>query len=155
MDLNDAFGTLIFLSLFEIIGGAAIGVAIRGLLRRDTMLVFFLIWGAGFGGIPFLIGALTFLAKGQTIYFYAQAFVFLTAIVTVGLLPNDFLRVQGETTGAESGAILGAIMTMLGGAVVLFTIREGLSIGLLIGGFFALLGAFILVRTTITIVRSL
>jgi hypothetical protein len=154
MDLEDPFGMLIFLCIFEILGGAALGAALRSLARRDVSGLFFLIWGGGFAGIPFVIGAVTFLSAHQATYFYAQAFVLLTMIVTVGLLPDDFLQGGRETGGAEGGAIVGAVMTMIGGAVVLFNLRGGLGIGLVIGGFFAFLGAILLIRTAIGVLRS-
>lgn len=154
MDGESPFGMLIFFAIFEVLGGAALGVALRGILRRDFTGLFFLIWGAGFGGIPLFIGAATFLSTDAPMYFYAQLFLFLTAIVTVALLPNDFMQSRGEGSAGEGGAIMGALMTMLGGAVVVLNLREGLSIGIIIGAFFAIVGLYILLRTAFGIVRS-
>lgn len=151
--MEDTFGQLIFFSIFQVIGGAALGAGIRSVLQHDLTGVFFIIWGAGFGGIPALIGAVTFIGSGQAVYFYAQLFIFLTTIVTVMLLPRDFLQKEGQA-GAESGAILGAIMAMVGGGVVLFNVRGGDWIALLVGGIFALLGAFLLIRSSISVLRS-
>jgi hypothetical protein len=154
-DLEGAFELLLFFSLFEVIGGAALGAGLRSLLRRNFAGVFFLIWGAGFGGIPLLIGAASFLSSGQPIYFYAQVFIFLTPAVTVMLLPDDFMQASRTNNTSEAGAIVGAIMAMVGGAVVLLNLDGGNIIALLIGGFFAFLGAFFLIRTAVTILRAL
>ncbi len=154
MDLDSPFGMLIFLCIFEVLGGAALGVALRGLVRRDFSGLFFLIWGGGFAGIPLIIGAASFFAMEAQTYFYAQVFILLTTIVTVALLPTDFLQTRADGNSGEAGAIVGAVLTMIGGAVVLFNLTEGLSIGLVIGGFFALLGVVILLRTAFGILRS-
>lgn len=155
MELNEMFGMLLFFALFEIIGGAALGAGLRKLWRRDGSGLFFLVWGAGFGGIPLIIGGATFLTEGKPIYFYAQLFAFVLAMVTVALLPDDLLEANREPNSAEGGAIGGAIMTMLGATVVLLTMQGGLSIPLLLGGFFALLGALLLIATAIGVLRAL
>lgn len=71
---GEQLGTVLFLSVFVVMGFAALGFSIGGLAgsiaslgsarRRWSALpgqligsAFFLIWGAGFGGIPFLIAA--------------------------------------------------------------------------------------------------
>jgi hypothetical protein len=153
--MEGAFEMLLFFSLFEVIGGAALGAGLRGLLRRNFATVFFLVWGAGFGGIPLLIGAVSFLGMGQPMYFYAQVFIFLTAVVTVMLLPDDFMQSSRTANTSEAGAIVGAVMAMIGGTVVLLNLNGGNLIALLIGGFFAFLGAFILIRTAIVVLRAL
>lgn len=154
MEFGESFGMLLFFGLFEIIGGAAVGAGLRSAWRRDASGLFFLIWGAGFGGIPLLIGGVTFLSQGEPIYFYAQLFVFVLAIVTVALLPDDLLDPNRQPNSEEGRAIGGAIMTMLGGTVVLLTMQGGLSLPLLIGGFFALLGALLLVASAIGVLRT-
>lgn len=155
MDLDQPLGMLLFLSIFEILGGAAFGAGLRGLIRREPITFFFLLWGGGFGGIPFLLGAAEFLASEQPGYFFAQLFIFLTAIVSVALLPADFLELKGKTASAEIGAIIGAVMTMMGGAFVLFNLKQALSFGFVVGGFFGLLGALILILSAVSIMRSL
>lgn len=151
MDLDEPFGMLLFLCIFEVLGGAALGAAFRSLARRDLSGLFFLIWGGGFAGIPFLIGAITFLSAQQLVYLYAQTFVLLTVIVTVALLPADFL--QGHAAG-EGRAVAGAVLTMIGGAVVLMNLRAGLGLGLLIGGFLALVGVLLFIRAAMGVLRS-
>lgn len=155
MELNESFGTLLFFAVFEILGGAGVGAGLRSVWRRDASGLFFLIWGAGFGGIPLIIGAVTFISQGEPIYFYAQLFLFVLAVVIVALVPDDLFAANRQPDRAEGPAIGGAIMTMLGGTVVLLTLQGGVSIPLLLGGFFALLGALLLVTSAIGVLRSL
>lgn len=155
MEWNDSFGMLLFLSLFAIIGGAAVGAGLRNIVRGNLAGLFFLVWGAGFGGIPLIIGAANFLAAGEPIYFYAQLFVFVLPVITVALMPDDLLAAGRQPNSAEGGAIGSAIMTMIGGTVVLLTLQDGLSIPLLIGGLFAVVGAILLITTTIGVLRAL
>lgn len=154
MDLDNSLGMLIFFCIFEILGGAALGAAFRSLARRDAMGLFFLIWGAGFAGIPLLIGAVTFLAARQATYFYAQAFVLGAIIVMVGLMPTGSVQGRGAVSGAEGGAIAGAILTMIGGAILLFNLRGGLGFGLVLGVLLAFLGVFLLLRAVVGVLRS-
>jgi hypothetical protein len=151
---EDPFGVLLFLSLFELLGGGALGGGLRSILRGNGLGWFFVVWGAGFAGIPLLMGALMFLPSGHAIYFYAQLFLLLGALVTVALLPDDFLQ-STPGDGSYGGAIAGAIMTMIGGTVVILNLRQGIGIGLIIGGFFAIAGASILAIVTARALRSL
>lgn len=155
MDLNSAFGMLMFFGIFEVLGGAALGFALRGILRRDFSGCFFLIWGGGFAGIPLIIGAATFSSLGQTTYFYAQLFVLVVTILTVALLPSDLFQGMSESGGMGGGAIAGAIMMMIGGAVILLTLKEGIGLALIIGGILAAVGAFLLFGTALRAVRAL
>ena len=46
-----------FLAIFQLIGGMAVGSALRPLLvGRSEVSIGLLVWGLGFGGIPMLIG---------------------------------------------------------------------------------------------------
>lgn len=155
MEWNESFGMLVFFAIFEILGGAAVGAGLRSVWRRNASGLFFLIWGAGFGGIPLIIGGATFLSQGELMYFYAQLFVFVLAVVVVALVPDDLFERDRQLDRAEGFAIGGAIMTMVGGMVMVLTLQGGVSLPLLIGGFFALLGALFLVTSAIGVLRSL
>lgn len=152
--MDEPLGMLLFFALFEILGGAALGVAFRGILRRDFGGLFFLIWGSGFAGIPFLIGTIMFLSEHQTTYFFALLFLLLTPIVTVALLPDDFMQSGGATGGGtDGGAILGAVLMMIGGTVVLLSLRGGIGLALFLGAVVGLLGILLILRTTLRILR--
>src|SRR5690349_21443178 len=151
--MDDPFGLLLFLSLFEILGGAALGAALRAFLKRDYSNIFFLIWGGGFAGIPFIIGASMFLSEHQTTYLYALVFILVMPILTIGFLPNDF--VEGASTGgAEGSGIVGAVLLMAGGTIVLLNLRAGVGLALIIGAVIALAGVFLLVRMTLRILQA-
>ena len=103
--------------------------------------------------MPFLIGAVTFLSTGHPVYFYAQTFI-SCPMVTVILLPDDFLEQSASGNNPYTGAIFGAVMAMVGGTVVILNLREGINAGLVIGGIFALVGALLLVGTFVRALRS-
>lgn len=155
MQSNDALGMLLFFSIFEVLGGGAVGIALRGILQRDFSGMFFLIWGSGFGGIPLVIAAAMFLSAHQANYFFATLFVFFAPLLLVLLIPHDFLSSTNPTLTAESGAaIVGAVITVIGGAVVLLTWRNGIGFPLLIGAVVALVGIVILLRTAIQVIHT-
>lgn len=152
--MNSPFGMLLFFCIFVIPGGSALGAALRGFRQHDFSNIFFLIWGGGFGGIPFLIGSSLFLSTHQNLYFYALVFFFLMPVITVAFLPQDFMS-PGRTTGASEGAaIAGAVLLMMGGTVVLLNMHTGFSIPLLLGGVLALVGFYLMMRTALRIVRA-
>lgn len=156
MNLNDPLGMLIFFAIFEIPGGAAVGAAVRGFLHRDFSGFFFLIWGSGFGGIPMLIGAVSFLTAHQPAYFFAQLFLFFAPLLAVALVPRDLFQGSSVQVQAESNtAFVSVGFIIVGGAIVLLTLRSGISIPLLIGSVLAFIGIAILFGTAIRVVRTL
>lgn len=53
--LNSRWGTLLFLSLFHVIGGIALGLTLNRLVRArriDKQALFFVVWGGMFGCMP-------------------------------------------------------------------------------------------------------
>src|SRR5262245_53734540 len=155
MDLDTPFGMLLFLSIFEALGGGAIGIALRGIVRRDYSGCFFLIWGAGFGGIPLIIGAASFSAMEAPTYFLAQLFVFFGAMALTALMPTDFMPARGEDSTNQTLALVGAVMAMVGGAIVLLTLRNGVVITLLAGGIVAMVGVVLLGTATVVVWRTI
>lgn len=151
MELNETFGMMLFFSLFAVLGGAGVGAGLRQLLRRNMSGLFFLVWGAGFGGIPLVIGAATFLPQAKPIYFYTQLFMFIMPMIVVTLLPDEPLDASRDL----GVAIGGAIMIMLGGMIILFTMQNGVGIFLVAGGFIALLGAAFLIYAALGVLRGL
>ncbi|MGE5141721.1 MAG: hypothetical protein ACM3JD_19825, partial [Rudaea sp.] len=73
-------GDVLFLGLFNLIGGAAVGVALRRLFARQGGWPFLLIWGLGFGGLPLIFGLQTWTEQGQWQQFLMQLIVFFGAI---------------------------------------------------------------------------
>jgi hypothetical protein len=155
MDLDDALSVLIFLCIFEVIGGAAVGTGLRGFLRLSPRVpgCFMMIWGLGFGGIPLLIGGGTMLMGGNPAFFYAQAFVFLSAVVIVALLPQELLETNQQ--GKYQAAIVGAIMFVIGAALLVLLWGDADTPVILGGGAITLVGAVLLIRGVVNALREI
>ena len=153
MDSGEAFSSFLFLCVFEVLGGAAVGAFVRTLLRREApgISIFFLIWGLGFGGIPLLIGAATLTTSDRPSLFLAQVFVFVMAIVLVALMPSEVF--DKDANGNLPSAIVGAVLAMFGASVLLLTLQDGINIGTLIGAGMAFGGIVILLRAVFVVLR--
>lgn len=153
MDSGEAFSTFLFLSIFEVLGGAAIGAFVRTLLRREPpgLTIFFLIWGAGFGGIPLLMGSFMLLTSDRPGLFFAQLFVFVMAIVLVALMPSEVY--DKDADGNMPTAIVGAVLIMFGASIVVLTLSNGIGIGTLLGAIVAFGGVVILLRAVFVVLR--
>ena len=153
MSSGEAFSTFLFLCVFEVLGGAAIGAFVRTLLRREPpgITFFFLLWGAGFGGIPLIIGAAELLTSDRPALFFAQIFVFVMAIILVALMPSEVF--DKDANGNLPSAIVGAVLTMFGASVLLLTLASGVGIGTLIGAGMSIGGIVILFRAVFVVLR--
>ncbi|MBI5653043.1 MAG: hypothetical protein HZC40_21735 [Chloroflexi bacterium] len=135
-------GILGFLSIFHIIGGAAIGFTLRGLRDGFSIRVpFMLIWGAGFGGLPLIMGFVMFAQMEMPYLVLAQIFIFIGAILVTALTPDWYLDVFKSK---EVGAIgFGGIFLLVGIAVAVVSFREEPLVALVFGGIFGGVGAFV------------
>jgi hypothetical protein len=154
MNNSDAFATFLFLCIFEILGGGAIGVFVRSLRRREGGGIgfFFLIWGGGFAGIPLIIGGAELLTSDRPSLFVAQLFVFVMAIALVALMPSEIF--DKDTNANFPSVIVGAVLAMFGASILLLTLQEGVGIGALIGAALALGGIAILFRSVLGVLRA-
>lgn len=153
MSADEAFPAFLFLCVFIVLGGAAVGAYARALVRREpaSAMVFFLIWGAGFGGIPLLIGGAFFLTSKYPVFFFAQLFMFAMMIVLVALMPPEL-----STRAADdklSSALPGAAMLVLGAAIILLTLQDGIGLATLAGAALGFVGAAILLRALFAVLR--
>lgn len=150
MSGGEAFSTFLFLCVFVVLGGGAIGAFVRTLLHRQApgLSLFFLIWGSGFAGIPLLIGGIELLNSDRPGLFLAQLFVFAASILLVALAPSELF--EKDASSNFPTAIVGAVLAMFGAAVLLLTWREGLGVGSLIGAGLAIGGCVILFRAVLT-----
>lgn len=148
-----AFATFLFFCVFEVLGGAAIGAFVRQVVRRQPpgATYFFLIWGAGFAGIPLLMGALMLLTSERPSLFLAQVFVFLMSIGLVALMPDEMFSKDAD--GNFPTAIVGAVLAMFGAAILLLTWQAGFGVGTIIGAGAAFFGAVILLRAVLSVLR--
>lgn len=153
MSSGEAFSTFLFLCIFEVLGGAAVGAFVRTLLRREPagISMFFLIWGAGFAGIPLLIGGAMLLTSERPGLFIAQVFVFLMAVGVVALMPSELF--DKDANGNMPTGIVGAVLVMFGAAIVLLTLQDGIGFGTLLGAAVAFGGAVVLLRAVFVVLR--
>jgi hypothetical protein len=81
--MSPSISQLGFLCVFHLIGGAALGYALRGVLRGNFSCnsFFFFLWGGLFGGIPLAFGIQEF-QKGAPYFLAIQCVVFAIAILT-------------------------------------------------------------------------
>lgn len=141
--ISENLGILAFLIIFEILGGVGLGVGLRGLVgRASPAATFFIIWGAGFAGIPLIIGATFFLPNGDPVYFVAEAFVLFMAVIVTAFAPDALF--QDSKDGSLFGlAVAGGLLVLFGGVVILLAAAQSW-LGVLLGGAVGLLGAFFL-----------
>ena len=92
--MNELFGTFAFLSLFCLIGGAAIGSVVRTWRKRGPSFnsTFLLIWGGLFGGIPIFMGTVMFGAHGAFYLLGLQVGLFIGIILVVAFVPDLYLE---------------------------------------------------------------
>ena len=139
MNLQAALFMTIFLGIFQAIGGTAFGYGLRA-LRSGVVAGFMLIWGAGFGGIPLLIGTLTLLTSRYPLMALIGPLLFLAAIgFSVFVWPRltqDF----GAATIALLGFGLIFLIVGLGVGAAMLAQREYF-FALVFGGVFSLVGA--------------
>lgn len=89
MTITSGFALFGFVSIFHVIGGAAIGVGLRRLLRGVSVQpIFLIVWGSFFGVVPLFIGAVELAAKGMPLFFAAEIAVLLGTILLVAFIPD-------------------------------------------------------------------
>jgi hypothetical protein len=144
---------LVFLLPFHLGGGAALGVALRGIYKEGFKLSsiaengFFLVWGSMFGGLPLVFG----LTMGSAWFFLLEVAVFLGAIVLVAVR-YEWLRDLYSQPGMFV-ASFGFVFFLIGAALATTMLSGGATdawpIGLIfagVGGIITLIGVFMLLR---------
>jgi hypothetical protein len=153
--MNSPISQLGFLCIFHLIGGAAVGYALRGVLRGKISCnsFFFFLWGALFGGIPLLFG-IQESQKGAPYFFLVQSVVFATAILVVAFIPDEFLEILSSPN--ITSLAVGGLFLMIGIAMLVTDIFElkSLQEKLLGGGIFVLVGGAVLLRGLWLLLKS-
>lgn len=153
MTMDTPLAMLAFLSLFHIIGAVALANGLRGVWfwlrdrgRGRGNSLFFIVWGAGFGCLPFTFGlglasdkeaGTPFLVLGELIIWgvaFLMALFFWEDIVE---WVRPFLHPQVFLVG------FGGIFMLVGAVAGSLIIRDELLFGLLFGGIFMLVGGLI------------
>jgi hypothetical protein len=98
----------IFLSIFHLLGGGAVGQGLRATLRGSDKATFFLLWGAGMGLLPLIFDWVFLVAQGHLIYGLVGPVLFIIAALASALLE---LKIDG---GAIISAALGSVALLLG-----------------------------------------
>ena len=136
---------MVFLGVFQLIGGLAAGSGLRKLLVEHALSSSFLIiWGFGFGGIPMLIGAALGASTRLPLLALVGPAVFLSALAFGLLLLPWFSQVMGPSTLAT--LFMGSVFTLGGSAVALAIVRSGkgaTTVGLMVAGIFVLIGLWL------------
>lgn len=141
--MTDFINSILFLSIFQVIGGIALGITLRGLINQPTLQnvlgrAMFLVWGSGFGCLP-----LAFVFQNDPaqipLALAIQSAVLLAAIA-VPLFWLDRLRELAADKNVVAISIGGIFLVvgLVAGSAMLRD-RELLG-GLLLGGVFTLVG---------------
>lgn len=151
---NNVFLALGFVSLFELIGGTAIGSSARQFLRGQPSVTafFLLIWGAGFGLMPLLLGAGLFLNAGMPLVFVAQVGIFVGTIAVVAFAPDELWSAL-ETPGLHQ-MILGAVVVMLAAGFLALTLGSRVEIQHIIAVLIGASGVWMLASGLIKVVKD-
>jgi len=141
-----------FLSIFHIIGAVALANGLRGVWsglrdkrRGGCRALFFVVWGAMFGCLPFAFGLELAAEEGGTpLVLLGEAFIW-GSVFLVALLAQDavldWLRpfLHRDMWLMAFGGLFMVVGTLVGSSMA----RDDQMFGLLLGGVFALVGGVI------------
>ena len=142
-----------FLSIFHVIGAVALANGLRGvgnwLRNKEQGLgngLFFIVWGAMFGCMPFAFGLslATDQERGTFLVLLGEAIVWgITFLVALLFWDDviDWLRPFLHPTTFRVG--FGGIFMLVGATTAAFVVRDDLLFGLMFGGIFMLVGGII------------
>jgi hypothetical protein len=153
--MNNSISQLGFLCIFNLIGGIAIGTALRGVVRGKLSCnnFFFFVWGALFGGMPILYGIAEF-QKGTSFVLPIQVAAFALPIIIVAFVSDEFF----ETLHSPNilSIVVGGTFLMIGCAIIATNIFEIKAIQekLVAGGIFALSGGAVFLIGLVRILKS-
>ena len=142
-----------FLSIFHVIGAAALANGLRGVWesvraddRRAWNAFFFVVWGAMFGCMPFAfgLGLASDRETGTSVVLLGETIVWGIAFLVALLFWDDvihWLRPFLHPTTFLVG--FGGIFMLVGAVTASFVVRDDLLFGLTFGGIFMLVGGII------------
>ncbi len=148
--MNGPVPTLLFLSVFHLIGGIAVGAGLRQLLARqfNCRAIFFIIWGLGFGLGPLLGGIATLTSSHTPYLIVVEIAAFVVPLLITAFIPQDYL--SNFTTPPVTGTVFGLIFFLVGAGLLVMLWQTEIWLALLFGICFMLGGA----AATISSVRS-
>jgi len=151
--MDSPLALLGFLSIFHVIGALAMASGLRGVWywlrdreRGPGNAVFFIVWGAGFGCLPFAFGLGLESDKetGTPLVLLGQVIIWGVVFLVALLFWDeavDWIRPFLDTNVFLVG--FGGIFMLVGAVVASLIIRDELLFGLLFGSIFMLVGGLI------------
>ncbi len=151
--MSDALRLLGFLSIFHILGGIAIGVALRRLLvGNGSNFIFFLLWGGVFGGLPFVIGINEFLQEGMVYFVIVQLIVFCGAILITVFFPAWMF--ESINSPSNVAIAFGGLFMLIGFGVAASMVGQDTFNALIIACLFGGSGAFMFIRGLVSLFKG-
>jgi len=148
--LNSPLGMLAFLSLFHVIGAAGLGYGLRrvwnwlrGREAGGGNTLFLIVWGAGFGGIPFFFG-LNLARLGEPVVFLGEVLIWGSAFLVALLAWDEVMEWLRPFLHPDVFLIaFGGIFMLAGAAAGSFIVREDPLFALVFSGLFMVIGGAI------------
>ncbi len=152
--MDDPLAILGFLSIFHIVGAVALANGLRGVWNRVSSKergagnsLFFVVWGTGFGCLPFIFG-LAMMAdeeKGTPLVLLGEVIVWGGVFLIALLAWDEVIDWLRPFLHPDVFLIaFGGIFMLVGAAVGSLIIRDDLLFGSLLGGIFVLVGGLLL-----------
>ena len=98
----------VFLSIFHLLGGGAVGQGLRSAQRGSDKATFFLLWGAVMGLLPLVFDWFFLIAQGYPVYGLVGPIIFVASAFASAFLE---LNIDG---GAVISAAVGSVAFLLG-----------------------------------------
>lgn len=98
----------VFFSIFHVLGGGALGQAVRAARRGSDESTFFLLWGVGMGGLPVIFDWFFLIAQGHLIHGLIGPTLFIITTLASAFLE---LKIDG---GAVVSTALGSTAFLIG-----------------------------------------
>ncbi len=151
--MNDPLAQLGFVSLFHVIGGIAMGSALRGLRGGFSGgTLFLLVWGGMFGCLPLAIGWNELGGTGRADFFALELGILIAAILITALMPDSML--ESLKSPQVAPIAFGGLFLLIGiGAGAIMVQTDPLP-GIVFGGCFAGVGAISFVSGLAKLLKS-
>lgn len=139
--MNYKLFMLLFESIFIVIGGIALGQALRRLLAHQfsTNSIFLVIWGSIFALVPLVAGSSSLAELHAEYLVLVQVLLLLAATAITAFTPQEYL--SAFTSRPISLVAFGAFILVLDAVVMFGLNQQDLFTNLVGGSVFAIVGA--------------
>ena len=149
--MDDPLAVLAFLSLFHVIGAVTVARGLRAVwsgLRGEkpgaafNAALYFIVWGALFGCIPFAFGLQAATKESGTPFVLFGEVAIWGSAFLIALLAGDLIAdwLRSFFNADVAMVAFGGLFMLVGTGVGVLVVRSELLLGLLIGGIFTLVG---------------